>query len=145
MNCSLLLCPWDFPDKNTAVGSHSLLQGLFLTQGLNLGLLHSKQILYHLSHQGSTIQIHTHTHTHYMYTNTHTFLSTTIYHSPRCSLKRDAYSGVICCWKQHFQLNIPNALGTNTLKSSQRKIIFVLWDPSFPFTFKKKSRRTGAF
>ena len=32
---------------------HSLLQGIFLTQGLNLGLSHCRQILYHLSHQGS--------------------------------------------------------------------------------------------
>ena len=32
---------------------HSLLQGIFLTQGSNLGLLHYRQILYHLSHQGS--------------------------------------------------------------------------------------------
>ena len=35
-----LLCPWDFPDKNTRVGSHFLLQGIFPTQGSNLGLLH---------------------------------------------------------------------------------------------------------
>ena len=28
-----LLCPWDFPGKNTGVGSHSLLQGIFPTQG----------------------------------------------------------------------------------------------------------------
>ena len=34
------------------MGCHSLLQGIFLTQGLNLGLLHCQQILYHLSHQG---------------------------------------------------------------------------------------------
>ena len=33
-------------------GCHFLLQGIFLTQGLNLGLLHCRQILYHLSHQG---------------------------------------------------------------------------------------------
>ena len=32
--------------KNTGVGSHSLPQGIFLTQGLNLGLLHCRQILY---------------------------------------------------------------------------------------------------
>ena len=31
-----LLCPWDFPGKNTRVGFHFLLQGIFLTQGLNL-------------------------------------------------------------------------------------------------------------
>ena len=35
------------------MGSHSLLQGIFLTQGLNPGLLHYRQILYHLSHQGN--------------------------------------------------------------------------------------------
>ena len=47
------LCPWDFPGKNTWVGCHPLLQGIFLTQRSNPGLLHSRQILYHLSHQGS--------------------------------------------------------------------------------------------
>ena len=35
-----LLCPWDSPFKNTEVGCHFLLQGIFLTQGLNLPLLH---------------------------------------------------------------------------------------------------------
>ena len=35
-----LLCPWDFPGKNIEVGCHFLLQGIFLTQGLNLHLLH---------------------------------------------------------------------------------------------------------
>ena len=48
-----LLCPWNFPGKNTGVDCHSLLQGIFLTQGLNLGLLHCRQIPYHLSHQES--------------------------------------------------------------------------------------------
>ena len=45
-----LLCPWDSPGKNTVVGCHALLQGIFMTQGLNphlLQLLHSRQILYH--------------------------------------------------------------------------------------------------
>ena len=35
------------------MGSHSLLQGIFLTQGSNPGLPHCRQILYHLSHQES--------------------------------------------------------------------------------------------
>ena len=48
-----LLCPWDSPGKNTGVGSHFLLQGIFLTQGSNPGLLNYQQILYCLSHQGS--------------------------------------------------------------------------------------------
>ena len=42
-----------FSGKNTGVDCHFLLQGIFLTQGLNLGLLHCRQTLYHLSHQGS--------------------------------------------------------------------------------------------
>ena len=45
-----LLCPWDFPGKNTGVGCHFLLQRIFPTQGSNPGLLHCRQILYHLSH-----------------------------------------------------------------------------------------------
>ena len=48
-----LLCPCDSPGKHTAVGCHFLLYGTFLTQGLNSGLLHCRQILYHPSHQGS--------------------------------------------------------------------------------------------
>ena len=42
-----------FPGKGTGVGCHFLLQGIFLTQGLNLGLPHCRQTLYHLSHHGS--------------------------------------------------------------------------------------------
>ena len=45
-----LLCLWDFPDKNTGVGCHFLLQGIFSTQGSNPGLPHCRQTLYHLSH-----------------------------------------------------------------------------------------------
>ena len=40
----------DSPGKNTGVGCHALLQGIFPTQGLNPGLPHCRQILYHLSH-----------------------------------------------------------------------------------------------
>ena len=49
------LCPRDFPGSNTGVGCHFLLHGIFPTQGLNTGLLHCKQTLYHLSHQGSPL------------------------------------------------------------------------------------------
>ena len=45
-----LLCPWDSPGKNTGVGHHFLLQGIFPTQELNLGLLHCRQILYWLNY-----------------------------------------------------------------------------------------------
>ena len=50
MDCKPL-CPWNSPGKSTKVGSHSLLQGIFPTQGWNLDLLHCKQILYHSSQQ----------------------------------------------------------------------------------------------
>ena len=39
--------------KNTGVGCHFLFQGIFPTQGSNPRLLHGRQILFHLSHQGS--------------------------------------------------------------------------------------------
>ena len=50
-----LLCPWDSPGKNTGVGRHAFLQGIFLPiQGSNLGLLHCRQFPLCLSHQGSS-------------------------------------------------------------------------------------------
>ena len=58
LNCNPMDCsppgssPWDSPGKNTRVDCHSLLQGIFLTQGLNLGLLHCRQFLCHLRHRG---------------------------------------------------------------------------------------------
>ena len=45
----------DSPGKNTGVGSHAFLQGIFPAQGWNPGLPHCRQNLYHLSHQGSPI------------------------------------------------------------------------------------------
>ena len=48
--------PWNSPGQNTGVGSLSLLQGIFPTQGLNPGLLHCRQIFYCLSHKGSQSQ-----------------------------------------------------------------------------------------
>ena len=48
-----LLCLWDYASKTTGVGCHFLLQGIFLTQGLNLGLLHWQADSLPLSHQES--------------------------------------------------------------------------------------------
>ena len=48
-----LYSPWNSPGQNTGVGSLSLLQGIFPTQGSNPGLLHWRQLLYQLSHKGS--------------------------------------------------------------------------------------------
>ena len=50
-----LLCPWDFPGKDTGVGCYFLLQGIFPTQGSNMGLLHCRQILYLLNYKGSSL------------------------------------------------------------------------------------------
>ena len=63
---------WAIRKAQTGVGSHSLLQGIFPTQGMNSGLLHCRQILYCLNHQkspeGPCIYICIHTHTHiYIY------------------------------------------------------------------------------
>ena len=48
-----LCSPWNSPAQNTGVGSLSLLQGIFPTQGLNPGLPHCRWILYQLSHKES--------------------------------------------------------------------------------------------
>ena len=55
MDCSApgLLCPWDSPGKNTGVGCHALLQGIFPTQGSNPRLLHWQVDSLPLSHQWS--------------------------------------------------------------------------------------------
>ena len=53
-SCSVVLySPWNSLCQNTGVGSLSLLQGIFPTQGSNPGLLHCRRILYQLSHKGS--------------------------------------------------------------------------------------------
>ena len=48
-----LCSPWNSTGQNTGMGSFSFFQGIFPTQGLNLGLLHCRQIHYQLSYQGS--------------------------------------------------------------------------------------------
>ena len=51
------LCrPWNSPGQNTGVGSRSLLQGIFPTQGSNPGLPHCGRILYQLSYRGSILR-----------------------------------------------------------------------------------------
>ena len=50
--------PWNSPGQNTGVGSLSLLQGIFPTQGSNPGLPHCGRILYQLSHNGNSSSPH---------------------------------------------------------------------------------------
>ena len=48
-----LYSPWNSPGQNTGVGSHSLLQGIFPTQGSNPGLPDCRLILFCMKHQGN--------------------------------------------------------------------------------------------
>ena len=57
MDCSLPGSTRNSSGKNTGVGSHALLQGIFLTKGSNPGIIYSRQILYHLSHQEARVNI----------------------------------------------------------------------------------------
>ena len=52
-----LYSPWNSPGQITGVGSLSLLQGIFPTQGLNPGPPHRRRVLYLLSHQGSPASV----------------------------------------------------------------------------------------
>ena len=55
MDCNLpVALSTEFSRQEYGVGSHSILQGIFLIQGTKQDILHCKQILYCLSHQGST-------------------------------------------------------------------------------------------
>ena len=59
---------WNSLGQNNGVGSLSLLQGIFLTQGSNSGLPHFRQILYQLSHkEAQCIQNVSYMHTKYIF------------------------------------------------------------------------------
>ena len=66
LNPARLLCPWDFLGRNTGVSWHFLLQGIFLTQGLNPSLLHWQADFLPLSHQGSPLESLSHLYFHLM-------------------------------------------------------------------------------
>ena len=66
--------------KNTGVGCQALLQKEIPTQGLNLGLLHCRRILYHLSHQGSPSHVYVYMYL-YIYTYIYTYRYICIYMS----------------------------------------------------------------
>ena len=67
-SCPMLLRPhglygsflfsWNFPGNDSGVGCHFLLQGIFLTQGSNLGLLHWQADSLPLSHQESLYEVY---------------------------------------------------------------------------------------
>ena len=91
MQPTRLLCPWNSAGKNTEVGGCSLLQEIFLTQGLNPGLPHCRWILYHLGHQGIPC-----------------IWQPLIFFSPLISLL------ALCCWwSSDFCLNYPLLVSTS--------------------------------
>ena len=58
----------DSPGKNSGVGCHALLQGIFPTQGSNPGPPHCRWIPYHLNHQGSPLFIQVQANTNIQFT-----------------------------------------------------------------------------
>ena len=64
---SRLLCPWDSPGKNTEVGCHFLVQGIFPTQGSNQCLLHWLVDSLLLSHLGDLKRLLTSLFSNYIY------------------------------------------------------------------------------
>ena len=90
-----LLCQWNFFKQEYWIGLPSLLQWIFLTQGFNLGLLHCRWILCHLSHQGSPVCVYVYLYT-YMYVYVYiymfiyvcmcVYIYTNIYLYIKCSL-----------------------------------------------------------
>ena len=104
------LCPWNSPGKSTGVGCHFLLQGIFLTQGFNSGLLHCRQTLYHLSHQGSPKDIFS------------LFMLYQLHCSQTCRILKDLL-------KSHFKLLIPVVVH---LKTAYQLRLFKDCISSFP-------------
>ena len=83
---SRLLCPWDSPGKNTGVGCHSLLQGIFLTQGLNPRLCVScigRRVLYRWHHLGRlSFPYHIYIYIVYVYSSWVSLVAQTVKHLP---------------------------------------------------------------
>ena len=121
---SLLTKPPGKP-KNTGVGSLSLLQGIFLTQELNQGLLHCRQILYQLRYQGSPE----------LYVSIETFKYVHIYRLPlkpphlfnlKALCKRP--SDINCdssCWCTRLDVVFLHIYLHFTLKNSNKRSAFV--------------------
>ena len=115
-----LLCAWGSPGKSTRVGSHSLLQKIFPTQGSNLGLLHCRCILYHLSHQGSPLA--------------HSRLNQ--FYPPYSDKNKYCSNRYQCCW-MNSQNNSTFHLAMNAEHSvffhyKGCRLLFKLKPPSFP-------------
>ena len=89
---------WNSPGQNTGVGSHSLLQEIFRTQGSNPGLPHCRRILYQLSHKRSPgqPQLDTNSRVTYLYT----YVSV---HFTNCDKKFIHWQADECVWFQAYE------------------------------------------
>ena len=100
-----VLCPWDFPDMNTWLGCHFLLQGIFPTQGSNLRLLHCQVDSLPLSLQGSP-----------------RYITTESYFKVRSSILPSIHSYIV---NLHFFLSYMCKFKTFSRNSP------LIWNPSF--------------
>ena len=82
------------------MGGHFLLQGIFLTQGLNPGLLHCRQILYHLSSQGSQGFL----------LNPGLFPETVLSPAGTLRSKVKQLCSRVICWRHHQEMNCVQTL-----------------------------------
>ena len=87
--------------RNTGVDSKSLFQGIFSTQGWNPGLLHCRQILYHLSHQEALITVNALIHP----TETECVSPSLATEGGTCSFRGSDGAGVL--WKPGAQMTAP--------------------------------------
>ena len=107
--------PWNFPGKNIGVGSHSFLQGILLTQGLNPGLLHCRRIPYRVSHQRSPINTCTHAHINIYLSNDSMLREFTSSHTDRknqCFKYRGAFFKI----RAGFFISLTNPISKTVIK-----------------------------
>ena len=115
--CNPMDCPWDSPGKNTGVGCHALLQGIFPTEGLN--------------------PTHTHTHTTHAYTpHTHTTNIPHTYH--KHTHTADMHTHITCTYTTH----IPQTYYTHTTNTYRHCKHTHTLHAYTPYTHKKHTTHT---
>ena len=135
MDCSLpgSSVHGDSPGKNIGGGNHSLLHGIFPTPGSNPGLLHCRQIVYHLSHQGSPSQEQTQVYiiacsyyqSFYQYSHCHFFHYTL----------ENNFASIYSFWLKHMLYNHRN-WELKTTSKCWRKTHIILYLPRLSVLFR---------
>ena len=126
-----LLCPWSSPGKNIWVGSCTLLQEIFPTQGSNPGLLDCRHILYCLSHKGNPYTFLNFLYNYFksLYKNPIVLLSENIFFFLKSTLKLyllTPLSIFLCLCVLGFHLSWPN-------ESAKKYFLFFKWNSHFSF------------